>query len=117
MNPEANSDAIAPVKSKIRGVGPHLESGENRNDQRDSAEQFPDSQDDQEIWRIAQAFDEVSSPGHSQDIPYASQNQFEDDQSGGYPVSNDVTARSEGETCKGGHCIELQVTDRLGLVS
>jgi hypothetical protein len=53
------------------GVGPLLESGEPWNDQRDSAEQFPDSQDDQQIERIAQPFDETANLRHSSDVPYA----------------------------------------------
>jgi hypothetical protein len=60
--------------------------------------------------RIAQAFDESANLGRSQDIPYASQNQFEDDQSGGHPVSNDAAARTEGGTGEGCHSVELQVT-------
>jgi hypothetical protein len=39
ISPEAQSDATAPVEDHA-GVGPFFESGEPRNKQRDSAEQF-----------------------------------------------------------------------------
>jgi Transposase len=76
------------------GVGPLLQSRKSRNSQRHSAEQFPDPQDHREIRRIPQTLDEFANPGHSQDIPCASQNEFEDDHSSGYPISNDLTTRN-----------------------
>ena len=50
-------------------------------------------------------FDEAANLGSSQDIPYASQCQFEDDQGGGDPVSNAVPARTGGVS----HGVDLRV--------
>src|SRR5579885_541065 len=76
------------------GVGPFFESREPWNGQCCSAEQLPYSENEQEIWRIAQVFDEIADLGNSHNIPRASQGQFEDNQASGHPISNDVGART-----------------------
>jgi hypothetical protein len=54
-------------------------------------------------------FDEAANLGSSQDIPYASQCQFEDDQGGDDPVSNAVPARTEDGTGEVSHGVDLRV--------
>ena len=109
INPDAQSDATAPVKSKSTPVCPLFQSGKPRNHQRYSAERFPDARDDQEVRRITQTLDELTHSGHSQNIPYASQNQFEDGQSSGHPVSNGARARSETGAGEFSHGVSWQL--------
>src|SRR5215207_1942736 len=54
------------------GVGPLLEPGKPRDEQRHGAGYFPDAHDDQEVGGVAQVFDDLAHAWYSQDVPYSS---------------------------------------------
>src|ERR687897_1774574 len=101
------------------GVGPLLDPGKARDDQRHRAWYLPDAYDDGEVGRVAQLLlQDLADVLYSQDVPHASHRQLRGDDHGSDPVGDGTASGGGGGVGEVGH-VDLLVTSggfRLSLL-